>query len=96
MNLRPGRASRYNYYLFKFKFPQLNEGNRGKTDCLDEKKMTIAEWIEKVDKNEQRANFLFPSKMGGPDLMFFLSNGENKILCAAQVYDLESQSGNRC
>ena len=90
MDPLPDQASRYkDYYLYKLNVPRPSEGDRGKIDSLDDKKIEIAQWIEKVTNNEQRSNFLFPKKIGGPDLMFFLSNGENLVLCAAQVCSLE-------
>lgn len=36
-------------------------------NSLDDKKIEIARWIKKVIENEQRSNFLFPRKIGGPD-----------------------------
>ena len=91
------QASRYkDYYAYKLNVPRPSEGNRGNINSLDDKKIEIAQWIEKVTKNEQRSNFLFPKKIGGPDLMFFLSKGKNLILCAAQVRSLEVHCGNRC
>lgn len=79
-------VARYNdYYIHKLDVPQPKEGSGGKIDSLDDKRIGIAEWIQKVINHEQRATFLFPAKLGGPDLMFFLSNGKNQILCAVQV-----------
>lgn len=97
MNPFSDQASRYkDYYVYKLNFPRPSESNRGNIDSLDDKKIEIAQWIEKVAKNEQRSNFLFPKKIGGPDLMFFLSNGKNPILCAIQVCSLDVQCGNKC
>jgi hypothetical protein len=90
MDPLPGKALRYNdYYLYKLEVPQHTEGRRGNVDGLDDTKIEIAEWIRRVDQNEQRSSFLFPSKMGGPDLMFFLSDGAKRILCAVQVRGLD-------
>ena len=77
------------YYLY-------NVGNEAKYADLVDKELTIPQWIEKTVKNEPRSNFLFPSKMEGPDLMFFLNNGLDIKLCAVQVRALKSQSGNIC
>jgi hypothetical protein len=84
-----------NYYLLKFEIPQPYKNKKRKIDGLDDKKITIATWIERSLQNEPRSNFLFPGKMDGPDLMFFLSNSGIKVLCAAQVRDLEVHSSNR-
>lgn len=96
-NPYPAHASRYdNYYLS----PQPGKGNRGNIDGLDDKKMTIDQWIEKVARNEQASEFLFPSKTGPtggqPDLMFFLHSDVSMILCVVQVRDLELQSEDKC
>lgn len=91
------QSSRYeDYYIYKLDVPRPSEGNRGNIDSLDDKTIEIAQWIEKVVRKEQRSNFLFPKKIEGPDLMFFLNKGTNLILCAVQVRSLEVQCGNRC
>lgn len=83
-NPLPGQVARYNgYYLNK----SLNPQPHG----LDDKTMTIDQWIQKAIREEPRSNFLFARKVEGPDLMFFLSHGTKKILCAVQVRDLEPQ-----
>jgi len=52
---------------------------------LDDEHSNIDTWLRLADS--KRSTFLFPDKMEGPDLLFFLKEKttRNKVLCVLQV-----------
>lgn len=67
------QATRYNnLYLHKPEILQPGQTSGRGIDGLDGRTIAISEWVARVGAKEQHSNFLFPTKMEGPDLVFFL------------------------